>query len=648
MSLNKTSSKMNELVARGFEVKTEPYFLELNRKIKKKLKTNNFYKAISSTGEDVVKVLSSDGIFQFVSPSVEAITGFSEEELLGRNILSFIDPSSKKAYQDLLVFKKHWEHRKLKLKIPHKKGHMLYFESYCYFQLTIDDADLFVLLCKNVTPKVIKSKLLAKSRANEALALSLFKKLNEVTGNIVSLWDVKKQIPIYYNNPNPLGYNYTTDLETLTSLEIVHPEDFDKVKSYKTRITTVPYFNPPLIEFRIKTKDGAWEWLLNISIVTKRDENGLPVLLLSYTNIVTELKKVQKQLLESNSRNTILLTNTNESIWSMNRNYAITSFNQRFVDYFFVYSGNYPELGDSVFKFSTPEEEILWKRYYDRAFQGEKFSDVMVYNVGDKKFYFDCSFVPMREEGGVVEEICCFVRDITNLKKSEIELEQLNFELDSFVYRASHDMSAPLKSIQGLVYILQMDLTEEEKAKYFNLIHKSILKLQTFIEDLTYFSRNSKTPITPEPIDFHHIIKECRENLAYMENAARLKIDVRVANDLHFVSDKSRIQIILQNFISNAIKYQQLNAIESYLKIDITHHQNGVIIDIRDNGTGIREEYLNNIFDMFFRASEESHGSGLGLYITKQAIEKLGGKILKLESTFGKGTSFSIYLPSSK
>jgi PAS domain S-box-containing protein len=648
MSLKKINSKDNENGKGGIEIKKELDLYDLNKKIKKKLSANNFYKAISTMGEDVIKVLSQEGIIQFVNPSIKAITGFSEEELLGKNILSFIDPTSKKAYQELLVFNKDWEHRKLKLKIPHKKGHSLYFESYFYFYIKIDQQDCFVLLCKNVTPRVLAFKRLAKSRTKETQALSLYKELNRVTGNLISLWDVKKGIPLYYNNETPLGYNYLTELETLASLDIIHPDDRDKVESLRRRIFSEPYFNPPLMEYRAKTKEGKWEWLLNFYLIPERNAEGLAVLILSHTSIVTELKKVQKQLSESNSRNLILLGNTEERIWSLDRDYNLTSFNQKFVDNYFIFYGQYPQIGDSIFKSSSPEKKASWKDYYSRAFKGEKFSEVTITEFEGNKFYYDCSFVPMSEEKNEVAEICCFARDITTLKRSEIELEHLNLELDSFVYRASHDMSAPLKSIQGLVYILQMELTEEEKTKYLQLIQKSVRKLQTFIEDLTYFSRNSKTPVTPEPIDFSLILKECRENLGYMENAARLKIEVNIADGIHFKSDKSRIQIILQNFISNAIKYQLITAKESYVKIEVSNHSNGVVIDIRDNGTGIRQEYLNNIFDMFFRASEESHGSGLGLYITKQAIEKIGGKILKLESTFGKGTYFSIYIPSSK
>ena len=135
-----------------------------------------------------------------------------------------------------------------------------------------------------------------------------------------------------------------------------------------------------------------------------------------------------------------------------------------------------------------------------------------------------------------------------------------------------------------------------------------------------------------------------------MENAGRLKLvlDIRAGD---FYSDPQRISILFQNLISNAIKYQRTELEEGsgYVKISAIEQTNpqgtGCLITVEDNGKGIRAEYLQKIFDMFFRASEESYGSGLGLYITRQVIDKLGGWV-KVESVFGEGTTFRIFLPS--
>lgn len=627
-------------------LETGVYNLSLNEKIREVLEADNFYKAISKNNEDIIKVLTKEGVIQFINPATEIISGYNEKELLGKNISTFIQPSLAKDNRKVqLILNKNGEYKKLKLKAIHKNGSPLYLESYCYFPLDIDNLDLHVLICKNVTQRILKEKQLVRSKIREEKASALFKKLNNISQNLISLWDLKKGTPIYYSNKFPLNYDFKTEAHILSSLEIIHPEDREKVKSHRLRVATIPHFEPPSLEFRARSKEGKWEWLFNRSSVLERDDAGLATLLLSSTTIISSFKNVQQQLLESTSRIAAFLANTKERIWSLNKEYVLTSFNNSFVEQYFVFCGYYPELGSSVFKNSSAEDVARWKPLYDRGFIGESFTELVVYDIEGEKLYYDCTIAPIKGPDGAVNEISCFVKNITEIKRSEQELQQLNFELDSFVYRASHDILAPLKSIQGLVSILKMDLDESEKVKYLSLIEKSVSKLETFIGSLTFFSRNSNMPLEKEAIDFEEIIKETLEGLAYMENAGRLNVTVNIEKPLDFLNDTFRIYIIFQNFISNAIKYQRLDIDDAKLEIDISKYENGVLLSLKDNGKGIAKEHLRKIFDMFFRASDETYGSGLGLYITKQTIEKIKGKILKVESELGQGTSFLIYIP---
>jgi len=234
-------------------------------------------------------------------------------------------------------------------------------------------------------------------------------------------------------------------------------------------------------------------------------------------------------------------------------------------------------------------------------------------------------------------------RDITQRKETETELKKTNFELDSFVYRASHDLRAPLRSVLGLLNLIKIESSLDQKAAYVNLAEKSINKLDSFILDLTNFSRNTRLEIQKEKIDFEAVIAECIENLKYMENAEKVKSIIEIDAEVPYLSDPGRMAILFQNLISNAIKYQQPFT-DAYVKISIHVNENGAQIEVSDNGKGISKEYLSKIFEMFFRASEDSYGSGLGLYITKQVVEKLQGKI-EVESEFNVGTTFKVWLP---
>lgn len=235
--------------------------------------------------------------------------------------------------------------------------------------------------------------------------------------------------------------------------------------------------------------------------------------------------------------------------------------------------------------------------------------------------------------------------DLTEMKKVEQELRITNFELDSFVYRSSHDLRAPLCSLTGLLNLM---LKETDQALINTCIYeaiKSVKKLDSFIADLTNLSRNSRLESKPQKIDFNQLIKDCVDDLKFMDNAEKVNYDIRVEHNGHddFYSDEDRLKIILMNLISNAIKYQKADQDAPQIIIHIqTGTQTSIIVS--DNGVGIENIYQDKVFDMFFRASENSFGSGLGLYIVRQIVDRLKGEI-SLKSSFGVGTTIEIKLP---
>jgi PAS domain S-box-containing protein len=246
------------------------------------------------------------------------------------------------------------------------------------------------------------------------------------------------------------------------------------------------------------------------------------------------------------------------------------------------------------------------------------------------------------------------VEDITSKKNYQEkiitqneELKKINKELDSFVYKASHDIRAPLTSIMGLVNLAnRLNPSEPELTDYFMHIRKSVVKLDEFVKELIDHSRNIRMAIVPEVIDFDVLIEEIFQNLSYMESAAKVKRNISIESTALFKSDKTRLKIILSNLIDNAFRYNFASA-DPYINIKIQTDEKGVLISIADNGIGIAPEHLTKVFDMFYRATEEKTGSGLGLYIVKEAIEKLKGKI-DVSSEIGAGTSFKVFLPNLK
>lgn len=235
--------------------------------------------------------------------------------------------------------------------------------------------------------------------------------------------------------------------------------------------------------------------------------------------------------------------------------------------------------------------------------------------------------------------------DLTEVKNAEQELRKINFELDSFVYRASHDLRAPLCSITGLLNLIKREKDPLIINECIEQAKSSVKRLDSFIADLTNFSRNNRLRIISSKINFTEIVNECLESLKFMDNAEAIHIYLCIEERYEYYSDENRLKIIFMNLISNAIKYHTLEKDNPFLKITIRTSETGAIIEIEDNGSGIEASYHQKIFEMFFRASEKSFGSGLGLYIVKQVVDRLNGKI-ELKSALNQGTLFKIALPN--
>lgn len=227
-------------------------------------------------------------------------------------------------------------------------------------------------------------------------------------------------------------------------------------------------------------------------------------------------------------------------------------------------------------------------------------------------------------------------------------LAERNYELDQFVYHASHDLRSPLTSILGLVHLSKLDSQNYPMiAEYLERIEKSTRRLDNFIQSLLDFSRVNRTENQLQNIDLSQIIQECLEDLAYSEQFGNLDIRVSIKGSNPFRSDISKIRVIFSNLISNAIKYQKPDQTGNYLQINIDQTTPAnTIIFLEDNGIGIANNYLPRLFEMFFRATETVSGSGLGLYIVDKTVKKLNGQIY-LCSEVNQGTLIKLTLPSN-
>lgn len=234
---------------------------------------------------------------------------------------------------------------------------------------------------------------------------------------------------------------------------------------------------------------------------------------------------------------------------------------------------------------------------------------------------------------------------VSAIEHKNAELLKVNMELDRFVYSASHDLRAPLTSILGLVRLTRLDDSAENRMQYLDMVEKSIHKLDGFIHDIINYSRNARTEIESRRIDFEPLINGILDSLRYQAKNDLIRKDIQISGAGDFFTDVKRLEIVLFNLISNAIKYHDTTQSDPFIRIVINYNHHSATIEVIDNGRGIDKEHMDNIFKMFYRADETSTGSGLGLFIARETIEKIRGT-LTVKSTFGKGSAFKIQIPS--
>lgn len=230
------------------------------------------------------------------------------------------------------------------------------------------------------------------------------------------------------------------------------------------------------------------------------------------------------------------------------------------------------------------------------------------------------------------------------VRKRTKKLEKTINELDRFVYSASHDLSAPLKSVLGLLNIAKIDPDPRRISEYLKYIEESILKLEEVIKSLISYSRNTRLDLKPEYFNLYDLVTEVINGLAFLPTNNQISFEIEIDRQFNIKADRSRLQIVLHNLISNSIKYADPEKNHSFVRIECVNSDSNYTIKITDNGIGIDKELLPKIFNMFYRATEKSDGSGLGLFIVKETLNAMGGKI-SVESKTGQWTVFTLNIP---
>lgn len=414
--------------------------------------------------------------------------------------------------------------------------------------------------------------------------------------------------------------------------------------------------------FRLRKKDGSAIWVEDRGQYIS-DEQGNLLYHEGILRDVTERINAQATILEANNNLKVSIERLDEAqqiahlgswVYDVRSKKGVRS--SEFYKIFESSIDEFPNVMEDYLNFFHPDDRTLVVSNFNQVLKDHKpyqYQSRLLMKDGTVKF-IQTNVKCQKDKNGELIKLYGTIQDISEQKKIQEKLEKnideltkSNSELDKFVYSVSHDLRAPLSSMLGIIEISQDETTDELMLESLNMLRGNIKKLDGFIADILDYSRNSRVEVKKEQIHFKELLNDITQNLKYMGGSNR-KVDIKInVNDNVVVhSDKSRLSIILNNLVSNAIRYQNSQIPNPFvdIRIDTSDTETGIII--RDNGIGIDKENHQKIFDMFYRVSEESIGSGLGLYIVKETINKLQGHI-EVESETGLGSTFKIKIPNN-
>jgi PAS domain S-box-containing protein len=604
---------------------------------------------VANITTNMVIITSRNGQIEWVNPSFIEITGYTLEEVQGKKPGHVLQgPATDRNVVDYMNSKllagEGFHHVEL---INYTKAGKPYWTEIEVHPLLNEDGQVtkFVSVQSDITKQKVSQETLMEneSRFRQIVQFSPMGLL------MYELNDQDKLILIEINDAAKKMLGHNTSSKLGLSLEEAFPPLAE---------TDIP--NHYLIAARMGTPWFAEEVLYNDGKISggfqvnafHAGTNRVAVFFLD----ITERKKAEKEALDWRTRYELIVKSSGQMIYD----YDVASdeilwsgSTQEILGYTNEEMGNlgqwssliHPDDRDRIISLLTEARQHLEKFNVEYRFL-DRWGNYKVLH--DRGFFFrDKNHNNLIRMLGIMEDITGLKEAEKNLLQKNDELLKANEELDRFVYSASHDLRAPIASLLGLIQVARFEDSRDSLEMLFTLQEKSLRKLDSFIRDIVDHSRNARMPVDAQTIDVQRIIQDAFEQFNYMENSQHIRKEILLQQNCPFVNDAKRFQIIINNLISNAIKYADLAKEDPHLLINSVIDEHEARFIFTDNGEGISDDHRNRIFDMFFRASARGAGSGLGLYIVKETVDKLNGTIT-VESRFGKGSTFTVLLSNSK
>ncbi len=476
-------------------------------------------------------------------------------------------------------------------------------------------------------------------------------------------FDVQNQTVLFSENFEKMS-GFALNSSSLSFEEtlgkFIHPDDAEKLRqSIEDSITENNFFQS---ETRSLNTKGETVWLESYGNII-RSGSTAPVKIVGVTQNITERKRIEEQIKESEQNLRTLANSIPQLAWMAQPDGHIFWCNQRWYDY----TGITPKQMQGWGWKSVQEAEILPKvveRWKHSVETGEPFEMEFRLRGADGKFrWFLTQVNPLRDSQGKILRWFGTNTDIDDAKQIELEreaifkrekaarheAEEANRTKDEFLSVLSHELRTPLNSMLGWVKMLNAGMLDEEKKQHaYTVIERNIRQQNDLIEDLLDVSRiiSGKMNIESEEVDFASIVATAIENIRPIADGKNISIEFQGAAEQKIIGDETRLNQIVNNLLSNAVKFTPENG---NVNVKLSRTNGKIQFEISDTGIGIAPQFLPHIFDRFRQADSTTRraqsGLGLGLTIVRHLTELHGGKINAASSGAGKGSTFTIELP---
>ncbi|MES2590722.1 MAG: PAS domain S-box protein [Bacteroidota bacterium] len=639
---------------------------------KQKLNENHYFvEKINNTSPGIIYVFDLLEQKQIYSNNKkEALLGYNDDELKEKGtdlFSSLIHPKEQallqKHYKDFSTAKD-GEIRTIENRIKNKKGRYRWFREYeTVFKRTADG-----------TPSQIIGIAIDISKEKEALLQLEYRdqqlqEAQEIAGLGTFEWDLKGTDSTF--SPQLMKIFELKEAENLGSfLEYIHPDDQEILKqAINNSMVNNGYYE---CQYRYKKNQHA-KVIWSRGMVKYQD--GKPSKMHGFVMDVTRNHLLNEQLTENETTFRQLIQNAPDAVVVIDENNKILLWNPKAENIFGWKAkeiiGN--KLAQTIIPTQYAEhlEGINGLKLSDQSNVSNKTIEIPVVSKKGKEFFVALSIASSLWNGKKV--FISFIRDISKVKKVEkelelhrkqltqknIELEQINSELTSFNYVASHDLKEPLRKIKtysNFIIEKNNDALSEDVKEYLKRIISATGNMQKLIDDLLAFSRTSSTEKILSNVDLNLLLAEVTHSLKYTIEELNVTITSNQLPTTKVIP--FQFQQLLENIIGNAIKYAKVGVnpiinIEADNVSGVDHIEEGADpgknyhrISITDNGIGFEQIYARKIFEIFQRlhGKSEYSGTGIGLAICKKIVENHKG-FITAKGVEGQGATFNVFLP---